>query len=476
MWQAVRAAPACGRTPNLESLPMRSILPLGALLVLSTLTACGGGDPADRPSRSGDRAADPILPLVVDTLFEVGSVEGGTWDSFSRIQSLAFGLDGTLYILDAPQHRIHRVAPDGTHLGSFGRQGGGPGEFQTPLGMTVLPSGDLVVLDLGNNGFQIRAADGTWLRDVPLDPTQGIPASALHPAGNLGVAGVASGIVMRMGPGEAPSANPAPQTVPIRRWNLEDASGGQAPVERATTLIEAWRPTPPQSAGGSAPTVSFGGGGASAGRTFQFGSPLLPMALTPGVHMAVLTDGRIAVADTSSYRIRIYPATVLAGHGGGVAPTELGRPITPTPVGPAEQEAERARRLAELDAGQGATIQVRVAGGGAGGAPVPDAAAIEAQLRAAMREQVATLTFWHEIPVITGLRADPEDRLWVSRSGGVGIPGPVDVLLADGTLLGTVPAGPLRTPDAFGPDGLAAWIERDELDVPFVYVARLRIP
>ena len=28
-------------------------------------------------------------------------------------------------------------------------------------------------------------------------------------------------------------------------------------------------------------------------------------------------------------------------------------------------------------------------------------------------------------------------------------------------------------PDAFGPDGLAAWVELDELDVPMVVVGRL---
>jgi hypothetical protein len=456
-----------------ESKRMRTTALLFILLV-STLTACGGSDP-DRRSRAQDDAASSPLQIPVDTLFRVGSVEGGTWDSFFRIQSLAFGPDGSLYILDAPQHRIHRVAPDGTHLGSFGRQGSGPGEFQTPLGMAVLPSGDLVVLDLGNNGFQIRAADGTWLRDVPLDPTQGILTSALHAFGDQGVAGVAATMI-RMVPGEAMASNVAPSTVPIRRWNLDDGLGSSGVTERATTLVEAWRPAPPPSANG--PAISIGQGQGGGARTVQIGGGLLPMAFAPGVHMAVLADGRLAVADTSSYRIRIYPADVVEGDAN---PAEIQRPIAPRPVGPAEQEAERARRLAELDSGVGASFQIRVQGGGSGGGGGPDVEAIQAQLLASMREQMASLHFWHEIPVITGLRADAEGRLWVSRSGGVGTPagitpGPVDVLLPDGMLLGTVPAGQLRTPDAFGPGGLAAWIERDELDVPFVHVARIRLP
>ena len=51
--------------------------------------------------------------------------------------------------------------------------------------------------------------------------------------------------------------------------------------------------------------------------------------------------------------------------------------------------------------------------------------------------------------------------------------GPIDLLTADGGYLGTYPADATRMPSAFGPDGLVAFIERDELDVPTVVVRRL---
>ena len=44
---------------------------------------------------------------------------------------------------------------------------------------------------------------------------------------------------------------------------------------------------------------------------------------------------------------------------------------------------------------------------------------------------------------------------------------------ADGEYAGTFPAGATRMPNAFGPDGLAAFIERDEFDVATVVVRRL---
>ena len=47
------------------------------------------------------------------------------------------------------------------------------------------------------------------------------------------------------------------------------------------------------------------------------------------------------------------------------------------------------------------------------------------------------------------------------------------MLKPDGTYVGTLPAGQIKMPDAFGPDGLAAFIETDEFDVPVITVRRL---
>ncbi len=47
------------------------------------------------------------------------------------------------------------------------------------------------------------------------------------------------------------------------------------------------------------------------------------------------------------------------------------------------------------------------------------------------------------------------------------------MLSPDGRYIGTFPAGRLEMPDAFGLDGLAAFLETDEFDVPVVTVRRL---
>ena len=53
--------------------------------------------------------------------------------------------------------------------------------------------------------------------------------------------------------------------------------------------------------------------------------------------------------------------------------------------------------------------------------------------------------------------------------------GPIDVLAMDGRYLGSYPSE-TAMPDAFGPDGLVAFVETDELGVNTVVVKRLTTP
>ncbi len=85
------------------------------------------------------------------------------------------------------------------------------------------------------------------------------------------------------------------------------------------------------------------------------------------------------------------------------------------------------------------------------------------------------MQFHSEVPVIAAVRVTWDGILWVERSTepGNNEPGPIDVLVPDGRYVGTFPAGRLEMPDAFGPDGLAAFVEADEFDVPVITVRRL---
>ncbi len=172
-----------------------------------------------------------------------------------------------------------------------------------------------------------------------------------------------------------------------------------------------------------------------AGRAFE---PLLSYDL--------LTDGRLALIDSIGYRVK------LIGLDGSVAGT-IERPIAPLAVDDAIREAER-ERYRESTARENATrtnspIQVE-------------------------REGVEGRTFADEVPVLYGLTVDWEDRIWLERRGPTGEnDGPIDIVTPAGNYIGTLPPDGLRTPDAFGPGGLLAYIESDEMDVPSVRVVRL---
>jgi hypothetical protein len=85
---------------------------------------------------------------------------------------------------------------------------------------------------------------------------------------------------------------------------------------------------------------------------------------------------------------------------------------------------------------------------------------------------LSELTFNETIPVLTGMYVDPRGRLWVQRFKDVGQDGPIDLINANGTYVGTVTGQTL--PAAVSPSGRAAYIERDEeTDVEKVVVRKL---
>lgn len=413
-----------------------TLLPLLAPLLASlVLAGCTDG------SAPGDGPDGQALQPTLQELYRVGSVDGTGWEAFAQLRSLAFDAHGRLYILDSGQHQVVVLDSDGTFLRTIGSRGEGPEELRSPFTMTVLGTGEVAIYDMGHQSFLVFSADGEFRRSVRAGFEEGMPGARIWPHGASGVVSVSQNIVMMSRGGGRPSR---PTTAPIRRFDL---SGG----DETEVLHEAWIPTRDSPTGGV--EVGLGGGG---GVRIQGGGM---RAFEPQVHLATLPDGHLVVADTSSYRLRL-----LDPEGAEVGVVE--HPVSPTPVGEAERRAERERRLTELQ--EGAGPQISMAGGGGAAMPID-----QESVREMFQGQIETMDFWHEIPVIRRIAADAGGRIWLGRSGGVGRPGPIDILSGEGELLGTLEAdwGPL--PDAFGPDGRAAWIETDEFDVPYVRVRRI---
>jgi DNA-binding beta-propeller fold protein YncE len=78
--------------------------------------------------------------------------------------NLALGPSGDLYVTDGYGNaRVHRFAPDGRLLQSWGQPGSGPGQFQVPHGIAVDAAGTVYVADRENSRIQLFTPEGDYL-------------------------------------------------------------------------------------------------------------------------------------------------------------------------------------------------------------------------------------------------------------------------------------------------------------------------
>ena len=361
-------------------------------------------------------AEDQILDVEFEEVFRVGAIAGDEWEVFGRISAVGFAESGSLYVMDDQGGRIVVVSPEGEFVREFGRIGDGPGEFSassnTAVGFTVLRDGRTVVFDPGHRAFQVFGSDGEFERSVRAPGnSMYLIIRTLAPARDG--QNVITTSVGAFGMGSS-SGDPEPPFRPVYRLVLT----GDEVVQ--DTVIRAWKP--PGDASG----------------------------FVPALVSEALPDGGLVYADSSAYAIKVATRD-------GDLTRVLTRPFRPEPVTDRIRDEEIERQLKENEE--------RAAGSGD-----PFAAA-----RAEMgRERIRSMKFHHEVPVVRTLCTSWEGNIWVQRRGEIPASGgPIDLLTPDGRYLGTLAAKATAMPAAFGPDGLVAFVQRDEMDVPMVVVRRL---
>ena len=364
---------------------------------------------------------DRWLEADFEEVYRVGVAAGEAWQEFGTIRQVAFDAAGNLYVLDSLAGRIVVVAPDGGLLREFGRLGEGPGEFRTPTAMAVMSDGRVVVANLGHQAYQIFDTSGEYVRQVRMDGEGRHLVPWMFPERDGEAVVVGSQLAGFFFSGGR-LGNIGPPARLVQRWSF---AGEELARE---TIAQGWEP--------------------------PRGDENRRLAFEPELEVDVLPGGGFAYSDSSAYEINV------ASFESGVSRI-LTRPLPPEPVTERMERAERNRRLQE--AGQGSVIRtpggVSVTGGGGG-----DRA----------RERIETLEFFGEVPIIRRLRTTWGGRIWVLRRGDEpDSDGPIDILAPDGRYIGSYRTGAVQLPDALGPGGLAAFIERDDLDVQTVVVKRL---
>jgi hypothetical protein len=424
--------------------PFHAIRPhsAGIALLATVLSSCGvTAQQTDLPA--SDR---PLEPRVED-VFRVGKIDGADWEIFGERPEVAFDGAGNLHIFDPMSHRVVVVNSGGEFVRQIGRRGDGPGELRTPMGFAVMRDGTVVVADMGHAAFLVFAPDGSFQRSASFRGGDGVTVMGEVHADPRGGALLSAGSRATMIQAGSPGGlgGPRPSTRTVTRFELAEAGGSRV-------VFTGWEPPPaevPQQTG-------------------NVRMRPMPRAFEPQLHVAALPDGGFVVSDSTAYELKVVSSE-------GRVERTLRRPLRPTPVTSQIQRAERERRLAEMDAGRGPQVQVSTLGGGPGGGAGAGAPS-QAQVQQMLRQQLDQLQFYPELSVVTGLGTGWSGKIWVSRRAAgndPNAPGPVDVLTPTGDYLGTIAANRLQVPDAFGPDGLAAWIERDQFDTPTMVVRRL---
>ena len=83
---------------------------------------------------------------------------------FNHPADICVAPSGELFVADGyGNSSVHRFAADGSYISSFGRPGGGPGEFRVPHSISVSNDGRVYVADRENNRVQVFTTDGEFL-------------------------------------------------------------------------------------------------------------------------------------------------------------------------------------------------------------------------------------------------------------------------------------------------------------------------
>ena len=117
-------------------------------------------------------APDSRLPwqFGAQPSLSIGSVDSGEAYELFRVTDATLLADGRIVIANAGSGELKVFNADGSHSGTWGRQGEGPGEFSSGPGAVALWPGDSIAAP-GGYRVSLFEMDGNHGRDVALDVT-----------------------------------------------------------------------------------------------------------------------------------------------------------------------------------------------------------------------------------------------------------------------------------------------------------------
>jgi hypothetical protein len=115
--------------------------------------------------KEGKWGKEPRVQVeLVRTLGDVAAEDESV--AFYMPEGIVVDSHGNFYILDTGNHRVQKFGHDGRYLGSFGRQGQGPGDFAYPDSIDIDGEDLLWVADPNNQRIQVLTPEGAVSRTI----------------------------------------------------------------------------------------------------------------------------------------------------------------------------------------------------------------------------------------------------------------------------------------------------------------------
>lgn len=131
------------------------------------------------------RSDAPVLHL--SEVVRLGSLDG-PHDAFGRIMDVKLSSSGRILVADDQSRHVVVFGPEGRYIGTMGRKGQGPGEFQSPWQVAADPRDSVFVWDAGLARISVFDPDLQFRRSFRVPPQWVVNGIRFLPDGRLLVA------------------------------------------------------------------------------------------------------------------------------------------------------------------------------------------------------------------------------------------------------------------------------------------------
>ena len=160
-------------------------------LTTTTLYNETTGNVVETRSAKGSVSGSQTPPVFASAFGSEGKGEG----QFTYLTAMAVDASGNVWVVDSGNDRVQKLSPEGDYLSAFGSKGTGAGQFEEPWGVAINKStGNVYVTDSSNNRVQEFSSTGAFIRTWGFGVSDGKSEFEVCTSGcKAGVAGSGSG-------------------------------------------------------------------------------------------------------------------------------------------------------------------------------------------------------------------------------------------------------------------------------------------